>query len=104
MIAIRNAEFDCYCERVEKHLPASSSRFLRWLRSRLVEVSASWCRAPRSGEPFFFLTGVRRMDASPSPDNYRPGSAVPSTTWYVPSSGSKRAGITGSSGESFASL
>jgi hypothetical protein len=32
MIAIQNAEFDRYCERVEDSLPNWSSRFLRWLR------------------------------------------------------------------------
>jgi hypothetical protein len=32
VVTTTNAELNCYCERIEKHLPDWSSRFLRWLR------------------------------------------------------------------------
>lgn len=32
MTTATNAELDRYCDRIEKHLPDWSSRFLRWLR------------------------------------------------------------------------
>jgi hypothetical protein len=32
VITTTNAELNDYCERIEKHLPDWSSRFLRWLR------------------------------------------------------------------------
>jgi hypothetical protein len=32
LITTTNAELNCYCDRIEKHLPDWSSRFLSWLR------------------------------------------------------------------------
>jgi len=32
VVTTTNAELNCYCERIEQHLPNWSSRFLSWLR------------------------------------------------------------------------